>query len=440
MKKFTKSLLIIALAILPMTFFGQEKTASNNWFIGIEGGATQMFADNEAFLMDQTSWDAGIYGGLTVKNALSFYVDFGYVNLKAKNGDWMTMDECNLFQGNINVGYNVLQLFGFDPDRRWSVMPHFGLGAIMHRSKTTFSNGTTIMNGYDDEGAVKGHGFGGRKVVYTNNFGIKLGYAISQKFDLGIDVVAVKTDTEGLDNWHNGKHSDWYGYANIGIAYKFGRKEVKPCPDCPECEPCGPDAINCPECQDAINKAVEDALNEYKKAQEALEPEDENPDGANDSGIKGFEEKDIHLSFKVGKAEVIDNQANNNEVKKVSDDIDNGREIHTIKTLGYASPEGKEEQNQKLSEDRAQATADFIQKKLGDQAEGIAFEAKGMGSDWDGFFRALEESNIAEKATIAEKIKNADDKTAALNEMRVKYPALNNILNTLRVTRIYINK
>ena len=435
MKKFTKSLLIIALAIIPMTFLGQEKTASNNWFIGIEGGATTMLADNEAFLMDQTSWDAGLFAGLTVKNALSFYVDLGYVNLKGKNGEWMTIDECNLFQGNINVGYNVLQLFGFDPDRRWNLMPHFGLGAIMHRSQTTFSNGTVIKNGYDDNGAVKGHGIGGRKAVYTNNFGLKLGYALSQKFDIALDFVTVKTDTEGLDNWHNGKHSDWYAYANVAIAYKFGRKEVKPCPDCPECEqtPATPD---CEACKDAIKEAVEEALKNYQPAPKA---EEEKP-VETESFEKNWEEKDIHLTFTVGKAEVKNTQANKDEVKKVSEDIDNGREINKIKTIGYASPEGNEDQNLKLSEDRAKATADFIQAQLGDKADGITFDSKGMGSDWDGFYAALEKSNISAKAEITNKIKNSEDPTATLNEMRAKYPELNEILNGLRVTRVYINK
>lgn len=437
-----KSLLFIALAIIPMAFYGQEKTASNNWFIGIEGGATQMFADNEAFVMDQTSWDAGLFGGLTVKNALSFYVDLGYVNLKGKNGDWMTIDECNLFQGNFNVGYNVLQLFGFDPDRRWSVMPHFGLGAIMHRTKSTI-NGNVIKNGYDEDGAVEGHGFGGRKAVYTNNFGLKVGYAISQRFDLGLDFVAVKTDTEGLDNWIHGKHSDYYGYANLSLAYKFGRKEIKPCPDCPEC----PEAeeYNCDVCKDAIEKAAKDAVEEAMKnyqpapAQEAAAPEEEKADDA-ESMEKNWEEKDIHLSFKVGKAEVKDTQANKDEVKKVSEDIENGRDVNKIKTVGYASPEGNDDQNQKLSEDRAKATAEYIERNLGDNAEGITFESKGMGSDWDGFYKALAASNIQAKDKIAKQLKDSEDPTATLNEMRTKYPELEEILNSLRVTRVYINK
>lgn len=444
-----KSLLFIALAIIPMAFYGQEKTPYNNWFIGIEGGATQMFADNEKFVMDQTSWDAGLFGGYTIKNALSIYADFGYVNLKAKNGDFFTVNECNLFSGSVNFGYNVLQFFGAKPDRRWSIMPHVGLGGIMHKSKTTFKNGTVIENGYDKKGAVEGHGFAGRKVVYTNNFGLKFSYTIKEKFEIGVDLVTVKTDTEGLDNYIHGKHSDWYGYANLALAYKFGRKDMPACPACPEAED-----YNCDVCKDAIEQAakeaakeaVEEAMKDYQPApaQEAAtegeaEPETENPDSP-EAMAKNWEEKDIHLSFKVGKAEVKDTQADKDEVKKVSDDIDNGREISKIKTIGYASPEGNDEQNQKLSEDRAKATADYIQKNLGDQAEGITFDSKGMGSDWDGFYKALEASEISAKDEIANEIKNSEDPTATLNQMRVKYPELEKILNTLRVTRVYINK
>ncbi len=443
-----KSLLFIALAIIPMAFYGQEKTASNNWFVGIEGGATQMFADNAAFKMDQTSWDAGLFGGYTLKNALSFYVDLGYVNLKGKNGDWLKIDECNLFQGNVNVGYNVLQFFGFDPDRRWILMPHIGLGAIMHRTKTTFSNGTVIQNGYDKKGAIQGHGIGGRKAVYTNNFGLKIGYAISQKFDIAIDVVTVKTDTEALDNWIHGKHSDYYGYANLALAYKFGRKEVQPCPACPEAED-----YNCDVCKDAIEQAakeaakeaVEEAMKDYQpapaqEAEAAATPAEEENADSPEAMAKNWEEKDIHLSFKVGKAEVKDTQANKEEVKKVSEDIENGREVSKIKTVGYASPEGNDDENQKLSEDRAKATAEYIEKNLGDQAEGINFESKGMGSDWDGFYKALAESDIKAKDEIAKEIKNSEEPTATLNQLRNKYPELEEILNSLRVTRVYINK
>ena len=432
MKKFTvKSLLIIALAIVPMTIFGQEKTAYNNWFFGIEGGATTMLGDNEAFLMDQTSWNAGIHAGYTLKNALSIYANVGYADLKGKNGEWMKIDECNLFSGSINFGYNVLQLFSFNPDRRWTIMPHVGLGAIMHRTKATI-NGTQIMNGYDDNGAVKGHGIGGRKAVYTNNFGIKVGYSISKRFDLGLDFVTVKTDTEGLDNWRHGKHSDWYGTANIALTYKFGRKDVKPCPDCPECEPTTPDCDACKDAiQQAVKDAVEDALKNYQPA-----PAQEEAQPAEAVEAVPFKNIDLDLTFKVGSAKVEKTEANRKEIQEISDDIEGGVQFSTVKVEGYASPEGNDEQNQKLSEDRANATVEYIQENLGDQVKDVEFQAKGMGSDWDGFYAALQNSNITNKAEIEKSIKNADDPTAKLNELRKQYPALENLLKTLRRTKV----
>lgn len=430
MRKITlKSLLIIALAIIPMTFLGQEKTPYNYWFIGIEGGATTMLSDNESFIMDQTSWNAGLNGGYMLKNTLAIYANIGYVDLKGKNGDFFKIEKCNLFQANINFGYDVLQLFRKNPDRKVSVMPHIGLGGIMHRSKTSFSNGTTILNGYNEDDAIQGKGIGKRKIVYDNIFGLNIVYRFSKHFGLNLDFVTVKTDTEGLDNYIHGKHSDWYGYANLGLSYRFGRKDVKPCPECPECEPD----------QDAINQAIADAIKDYIENNPCPEPEPEVEEVEEVEATEiVWEEKDIHLTFKVNKADVEKTQANYDEVKKISDDLDAGREISVIRTVGYASPEGNEEKNAKLAEARAEATSTFIKENLGEQAEGIDFESEGMGSDWEGFYTALENSTIANKAEIAETIKNSENPTATLNKMRAQYPELNELLNNLRRTQILV--
>ena len=125
-------------------------------------------------------------------------------------------------------------------------------------------------------------------------------------------------------------------------------------------------------------------------------------------------------------------------MNEVGKEIEEGREIHTILTRGYASPEGSDAQNQKLSEDRAQATADYIQAKLGDNAEGITFDAKGMGADWKGLENAVKNSNIANKAEIEKAIANRD--TAALNKLAANNAELGKILNSLRRTQVYINK
>ena len=267
--------------------------------------------------------------------------------------------------------------------------------------------------------------------------GLEIECNVSPRVALYFDLTTAYIDSDKLDAVPAGKHKDWVSTGNFGLRYKF-RKVNKPAEPVAAAEPA---VLDCESCKDAIQQAVKDAVEEalkdYQPAPVAA-PAEEKADEA-EVLERYFEEKDIHLSFKVGKAEVENTKANKDQVKEVSDEME-GREIHTIKTIGYASPEGNEKQNQTLSENRAKATADYIQKELGDKAEGIQFDAKGMGSDWDGFFKALDESNIANKAEIAETIKNADDQTAALNQMKAKYPELNNLLNSLRRTQVYINK
>ena len=437
-----KSLLIIALAILPMTFFGQEKTPFNYWFFGIEGGPTTMFSDNQPFKLDQTSWNAGANLGIVLKNTIYMYGNIGYVDLKGKYDNFFTIDECNLFQANINVGYDVLQLFKFNPDRVLSIVPHFGIGTINHKSKTTFESGKVIINGYDEKGAIQGKGIAKRKNVYQNVFGVNFIFNLSKHFGINIDFDALKTDTEGLDNYRSGRHSDWYAYANLGLSFRFGHKEVKPCPDCPECEPTTLDCESCKDAiQEAVKEAVEEAMKNAPKQHSTMQGEEDESDTTESLEELEMEEiEGINISFKVNKSDVEKTMANEAEAKKVQDVIDNGRTINKVKAVGYASPEGNAERNEKLASERAQSTVEYIEDKLGKDAKGIVFKSEGKGADWDGFFKALEESNISAKAEIAKTIKNSEDPVGTLNQMRVKYPELNNILSDLRVTRVYINK
>ena len=448
MKTTFKSLLFVVLAIVPFTFFGQdnnggtqEKPNNNHyWYVGFDEGATLLSGDNKLGNYTQTLRpEIGIHGGYTFAKHFTAYLRLSAGTLKGKLDNTFTVENASFINYDINLGADLVSLiFGYNPDRVFGLIPHVGFGQMQYQARVNYQ-GNTIKVGYDDVEEGKGNGFGGRKVVWEVPMGLQFEFNINRNIALYLDVMTTYSDTDRLDGVASGKHYDWFSAGLVGFRYKFRKAdpvEPTPCPEAtPDCDACK-DAI-----QQAVKEAVEDALKNYQPApaQEEAEPEEADAKETNDI-LKNFEERDIHLTFKVGKAEVIDNQANQDEVKKVSEDIDNGREISTIKTIGYASPEGNDKNNQKLSEDRAKATADYIEKKLGDNAEGITFESEGKGSDWDGFYAALESSEIANKAEIANQIKNADDPTAKLNQLRVKYPELNNILNGLRVTRVYINK
>jgi len=435
MKKFTiKSLLIIALAIIPMTIFAQEEqTPTNNWFIGIEGGATQFFGDNTAFKMDQTSWDAGLFFGYTFKNSIYLYANVGYVDLKGKNDGFYKINNLNLIQGNINLGYDVLQLIKLNPHRLVGIVPHVGYGVMMHKSEVEFNDGTIVKNGYSNSN--NGGGLDGRRTVFQIPVGVNFVFNFTKHFQANIDVVATKTDTEGMDCVQRGKHTDWYSYANLGLAYKFGARDAKKCPVCPEVEPAAPD---CDACADAIRQAVKDAVDEAMKNHPCEEAQPARSEAANTEAVEAvpFKNIDLDLTFKTGSAKIEDSEANRNEIKEISDDIEAGMQFSTIKVEGYASPEGNDKQNQQLSQDRADATVAYIQKNLGDQVKDVEFQAKGNGSDWDGFYTALRNSNITDKAEIEKSIKEAENPTAKLNQLRNQYPALESLLKSLRRTQV----
>lgn len=441
MSKITfKSLLFVVLAIIPMTFFGQEnndtqkKAKTNYWFIDADAGGAFLAGDNGNLKFNRMRFNGRVGGGYAFAKCLTAYGKVGFGTLSATKENFFTTDMVSYVSYDLNVSIDLINLFKYKEGRTLAIKPHVGIGQMQFQART----GNAHYGYLGSWATEEGKGFGGRKIAMEVPMGLEIECNVSPRVALYFDLTTAYIDSDKLDAVPAGKHKDWVSTGNFGLRYKF-RKVNKPAEPVAAAEPA---VLDCESCKDAIQQAVKDAVEEalkdYQPAPVAA-PAEEKADEA-EVLERYFEEKDIHLSFKVGKAEVENTKANKDQVKEVSDEMEAGREIHTIKTIGYASPEGNEKQNQTLSENRAKATADYIQKELGDKAKGIQFDAKGMGSDWDGFFKALDESNIAKKAEIAETIKNADDQTAALNQMKAKYPELNNLLNSLRRTQVYINK
>ena len=433
-KSTLKKALLIALAIIPMTFFGQRlENPSNYWFIGVEGGPALLFADNQTWQLDHMGWDADLNIGYVFNNTGYLYGNVGLFSLKGNNGDLWEIEECKGLSANLNLGFDILQLFSQNPGRIHAIVPHLGWGMINHKTTTKFKDGHKIQTGYLDHNP--GKGIGGRRPVMQIPVGVNFIFNFTKHFAANVDIVANYEATNWLDGVNNGKYDkydDWYSAVNFGLAYKWGIKD-RSCPACEECP-----EVTETDCSEAIKQAVEEALAEAATEEEAVEEVAAPVEEVVEEEEVVWEEKDIHLAFKVNDAEVLKTQANAKEARKVSDDIDAGREIKTIKVVGYASPEGDEEDNMQLSEDRANATAAYLKERLGKKANGIKFETEGMGSDWDGFYEALGKSKIADKRQIEEQIMNSEDPTATLNQLKGKYSKLNDILNSLRRTQVFV--
>ena len=81
----------------------------------------------------------------------------------------------------------------------------------------------------------------------------------------------------------------------------------------------------------------------------------------------------------------------------------NDRVAQSLYVNGYASPDGPEKFNDKLSEKRSKTGLQAVEKLLADA--GLNIDAAAYGEDWEGFQAAVAASNIADKDLILQVLK-----------------------------------
>ena len=87
----------------------------------------------------------------------------------------------------------------------------------------------------------------------------------------------------------------------------------------------------------------------------------------------------------------------------VDEKLGNDRATQNIAVKGYASPDGPEKFNDKLSEKRSKTGLKAVEKLLADA--GLNIDAAAYGEDWEGFQAAVAASNIADKDLILQVLK-----------------------------------
>ena len=108
----------------------------------------------------------------------------------------------------------------------------------------------------------------------------------------------------------------------------------------------------------------------------------------------------------------------------------------------WASPEGEEGHNNELSNNRCGAAdkqmKDLVKKA---KAEGIEFNGKGYGPDWNTFVELVQASDLKDKDAIINNINNSSNRERTIKEMCAIYPQLEkDILPQLRRAEVYVNE
>ncbi len=153
------------------------------------------------------------------------------------------------------------------------------------------------------------------------------------------------------------------------------------------------------------------------------------------------EEADIH--YLINSANVRSNQLSQEQIKlfeqfvrdnSAAEDVTMG----TVYAKGYASPDGPENFNQKLSSERSRTGEKAIKKNLKNVE--VQYDAAAYGEDWEGFRKLVEASDIQDKDLILQVLSMYDSSSRREQEIKNLSAVYNelkeNILPQLRRTQL----
>lgn len=147
---------------------------------------------------------------------------------------------------------------------------------------------------------------------------------------------------------------------------------------------------------------------------------------AKDSGYQSIltRQTEGHVMYNINSSEVRGSELKNQSIKDflaaIKELSDNGREeLASIDVVAYASPDGKEDFNNKLSDNRSR-TADKAFKQITKKSNlnDVEKNVKSVGEDWDGFKQLVFNSNIEDKDLILRVLSMYNDPRLRENEIR----------------------
>ena len=153
--------------------------------------------------------------------------------------------------------------------------------------------------------------------------------------------------------------------------------------------------------------------------------------------------QDADIHYLINSSNVRPNQLSQQQIKLFEDFVKEnsakeGVAMGNVYAKGYASPDGPERFNERLSADRSKSGEKAIQKNL--KGVDVAYDAAAYGEDWDGFKKLVEASNMADKDLILQVLSMYDSSSKREQEIknlsRVYAELKNNILPELRRTQL----
>ena len=254
---FAKLVMFVVMAALPLSMMAQEgkkkatKPVERYWYIQADGG----LSINHGDLANYESWvfdDFNHYKNIALKNWNAHFgvgYQFGKVfgmNLKGGygllsghkhnqalvvNGNEnktrfdLALDKSNYIEGDLNLTFNLFNLFKYNPRRVINLVPHIGIGGIYYQA-----GAVSQLNEDDQVETELAPATSTRSLNFTVPVGMEFTFNVAPKFDIFLDYTYKFTGTDMIDQVakikvDEAKHvindKDMYSQLNLGLRFKF---------------------------------------------------------------------------------------------------------------------------------------------------------------------------------------------------------------------------
>ena len=161
--------------------------------------------------------------------------------------------------------------------------------------------------------------------------------------------------------------------------------------------------------------------------------------------IQELTEADI--KFLIQSSELRSKETKSDEMKALQAAIKDAKEadrkeINKIEVAGYASPDGGMDLNEKLAQNRQKAAANFLKKDLKKNKVDNAIESNITAEDWEGFQKAMENSNMQDKDLVLRVLSmysDPEEREAQIKNLSSVYGTIaDEILPALRRSRLIL--
>ncbi len=254
---FSKLLMLFVIAALPLSMMAQEgkkhaKPAEKYWYIQADGGLSINHGDlanyNGGIWDDfnhfksvalEPTWNAHFGIGYQFGKVIGLNLKGGYgllsghkhqqalvLNSNPERTLWnLGLEKTNYFEGNLNLTFNLFNMFNYNPRRVINLVPHIGIGGIYYQAGIV-----NQLDADDKVASVRANKVEKRELSYTVPAGMEFTFNLAPKFDIFLDYTYLFTGSDNLDQVakiasDEAKHvindKDMYSQFNLGLRYKF---------------------------------------------------------------------------------------------------------------------------------------------------------------------------------------------------------------------------